>query len=151
MWSIMGWTCSLVSFFKEGQNRKHLHGKSVSTQGSRFCTAAVGVIVEYLNLWDFLSDFYLQPDVEDRHIWWLSPNGQYSAKTAYDGLFRGSTLFGLWERVWKTWARPKCRFFVWLWLLTTDVGQRIDLHAVGSLIVSVALCATRLWRPLITS
>jgi hypothetical protein len=86
-----------------------LHGKSLSAQGSKFCTAAVGVIVEYLHLWD-LSDFYLQPAVEDRHIWWR----QYLAKTPYEGLFLGSTLFGLWERVWKTWARPKCCFFVWL-------------------------------------
>ena len=28
----------------------------------------VGVIIGYLHLWDVLSDFILQPDVEDRHI-----------------------------------------------------------------------------------
>jgi len=41
-------------------------------------------------------------------------NGQYSAKSAYDGFFLGSTIFGPWERIWKSWAPPKCRFFMWL-------------------------------------
>ena len=27
----------------------------------------VGVIIDYLHLWDVLSDFFFQPDVEDRH------------------------------------------------------------------------------------
>jgi hypothetical protein len=28
--------------------------------------------------------------------------------------FIGSTLFGPYERIWKSWAPPKCRFFMWL-------------------------------------
>lgn len=64
-------------------------------QGAR----TVGVLVEFLQLWDLLMDFQLQPEVEDRHIWRLSSNGQYSAKSAYDGFFLGSTLFGPWERI----------------------------------------------------
>jgi hypothetical protein len=74
----------------------------------------VGVMVEYLQLWDLLMNFQLQPEVEDRHVWRLSSNGQYSAKSAYDGFFLGSTIFGPWERIWKSWAPPKCRFFMWL-------------------------------------
>ena len=74
----------------------------------------IGVIIDYLHLWDNLSDFFLQPEVEDRHIWRFSSDGQYSVKTAYRGLFVGSTSFEPWERVWKSWAPPKCRFFVWL-------------------------------------
>jgi len=74
----------------------------------------VGVIIDYLHLWDVLSDFFLQPDVEDRHIWRFSSDGQYSAKTAYKGFFVGTTSFEPCERIWKTWAPPKCRFFVWL-------------------------------------
>uniref|UniRef100_A0A0A9CGX0 Reverse transcriptase zinc-binding domain-containing protein n=1 Tax=Arundo donax TaxID=35708 RepID=A0A0A9CGX0_ARUDO len=74
----------------------------------------VGVIVDYLHLWDLLSDVQLQPEVEDRHIGRLASHGQYSAKSAYESLFLGSTLFEPWERIWKTWAPPKCRFFVWL-------------------------------------
>jgi hypothetical protein len=42
---------------------------------------SVGVMVEYLQLWDFLQEVTLQPDVEDTHLWRLSPTGQYSAKS----------------------------------------------------------------------
>jgi hypothetical protein len=48
------------------------------------------------------------------HIWRFSSSGQYSAKSAYEGFFIGSTLFGPFERIWKSWAPPKCRFFMWL-------------------------------------
>ena len=74
----------------------------------------VGVLIEYLHLWDILFDFQLHPDSEDKHIWRFSADGQYSAKSAYEGFFLGSTRFGPWEKVWKTWAPPKCRFFMWL-------------------------------------
>jgi len=72
------------------------------------------VIVEFIHLWDLLLDFQLQPEIEDRHLWKFSSSGQYSAKSAYEGFFLGSTLFGPWERIWKSWAPPKCHFFMWL-------------------------------------
>jgi len=59
----------------------------------------VEVTVEFLNLWDLLYDFQLQPEVEDAHILRLSSSGQYSAKSAYEGFFIGSTLFGPYERI----------------------------------------------------
>jgi hypothetical protein len=37
------------------------------------------------------------------------------------------------------------------WSLTIGAGQQIALHAVGSLILSVARCVIRLWRLLIIS
>jgi len=74
----------------------------------------VGVMVDVLQLWDILSDVVLQPEREDKHIWRFSSSGQYSAKAAYEGFFLGATLFAPWERIWKTWAPPKCRFFMWL-------------------------------------
>jgi hypothetical protein len=36
------------------------------------------------------------------------------SKIAYGGLFLGATSFSPWERIWKTWAPPKCHFFMWL-------------------------------------
>ena len=66
--------------------------------------SSIGELVEYLDLWDLLTDFSLQPEMEDVHIWRLFPSGQYSAKSAYEHLFQGSTLFRRWERIWKTWA-----------------------------------------------
>ena len=84
----------------------------------------VEVMVEFLNLWDLLYDFQLQPEVEDAHIWRLSSSGQYSAKSAYEGFFIGSTLFGPYERIWKSWAPPKCCFF--MWLVTHDRCWMVD-------------------------
>ena len=74
----------------------------------------VGVLIDYLRLWDILSNFQLQPEMEDKHIWRFSANGQYSAKTAYEGFFLGATVFRPWEKIWKTWAPAKCSFFMWL-------------------------------------
>jgi hypothetical protein len=73
----------------------------------------VGVVVEYLHLWDLLTDLELQPEVEDSYVWRLDSGWQYSAKSAYEGFFVGSTHFGPWERIWKTWVPAKCRFFLW--------------------------------------
>jgi hypothetical protein len=54
------------------------------------------------------------PEVEDRHVFSITPTGTYSAKTAYEGFFLGSVVFPHHKRIWKTWALPKCRFFIWL-------------------------------------
>jgi hypothetical protein len=58
----------------------------------------------------------LQQEIEDKHVFHIASDGNYSAKSAYEGLFAGSTSFGHYRRVWKTWTPPKCRFFLWLWL-----------------------------------
>jgi hypothetical protein len=74
----------------------------------------VRVLADYLKLWDCLSEIELHPLTEDRHIFSVAPDGKYSAKAAYKGLFLGSCTFGHYKRVWKTWAPAKCRFFLWL-------------------------------------
>jgi hypothetical protein len=73
----------------------------------------VGAIVEFLQLWDILTQVQLQPDTRDRHSFRLASNGNYSAKSAYESLFVGSVLFDPFERIWKSGAPPKCRFFMW--------------------------------------
>jgi len=72
------------------------------------------VLAEYLGLWDLLAERVLQPDVEDSHIWKFSASGQYSAKSAYDAMFIGAIHFQPCERIWKSWAPGKCKFFMWL-------------------------------------
>jgi hypothetical protein len=62
----------------------------------------VEVILDFLCLWDLIYDFQLQPDIEDSHIWRFSSSGQYSAKSAYESFFIGSTQFGPYERIWKS-------------------------------------------------
>jgi len=70
------------------------------------------VLIEYLHLWD-LSNIELQAGVDDTHIWRFSTTGVYSTKSAYEALFIGATQFGSWERIWKSWAPGKCKFFMW--------------------------------------
>ena len=74
----------------------------------------VPVLIEFFKLWDLLSDLTLQPVVDDAHIWQFSSSGVYSAKSAYEGFFIGVVQFGPWERIWKSWAPGKCKFFMWL-------------------------------------
>ena len=58
----------------------------------------VGVIVEYLHLWDILSAVTLQSQEEDKHIWKFSANAQYSAKSAYESFFHRSHFFWALEK-----------------------------------------------------
>ena len=60
-----------------------------------------------------LSYVELQPDVEDTHIWTFSTTGQYTTKSAYEALFIGAIQFGPRERIWRSWAPSKCKFFLW--------------------------------------
>jgi hypothetical protein len=78
----------------------------------------VPVLAEYLELWDLLSEVALQPNVADTHIWRFAASGQYSAKSAYEAMFTVAIHFKPWERIWKSWAPSKCKFFLWLVALT---------------------------------
>jgi hypothetical protein len=41
----------------------------------------IEIIVQYIQLWELLLDFQLQPEVEDTHFWRLSAKEKYSAKS----------------------------------------------------------------------
>jgi len=75
---------------------------------------SVQLILEFLSLSELIAAVPLRAGVPDKHCWRLSSSGCYSAKSAYAALFEGSVLFSPWERVWKSWAPNKCRFFMWL-------------------------------------
>jgi hypothetical protein len=62
----------------------------------------VGVMVEYLQLWEVLLNVELQLGHQDTHFWRFTANKQYSAKATYEGLLWGSVEFEHYERVWKT-------------------------------------------------
>lgn len=76
--------------------------------------ASVPVILEFIGLCNAISTIQLQQGVQDKHVWRLNSSGQYSAKSAYEAIFQGSTAFEPSERIWKTWAPGKCRFFLWI-------------------------------------
>ena len=71
-------------------------------------------LFQYLDLWDILNGVELNEKIPDKHIWRLSTSGQYTAKSAYDALFQGAIFFEPYERIWKSWAPAKCKFFMWL-------------------------------------
>jgi hypothetical protein len=71
----------------------------------------VRVLVDYLNLWESLSEIELQPNIRDKHVFSLASDGKYTAKAAYKGLFLGSATFDHYKRIWRSWAPSKCRFF----------------------------------------
>jgi hypothetical protein len=50
----------------------------------------------------------------DRHVWMQTASGQFSSKSCYRAFLMGSISFEPWKRLWKTWAPPKCKFFLWL-------------------------------------
>ncbi|WVZ92630.1 LOW QUALITY PROTEIN: hypothetical protein U9M48_038679, partial [Paspalum notatum var. saurae] len=74
-------------------------------------------LVEYLQLWDTLADFELHPGIEDQHIWTPSSIGEFSTQSAYHSFLVGAVGFEPWKENWKTWAPPRCKFFIWLAML----------------------------------
>jgi hypothetical protein len=57
---------------------------------------------------------HLEDNTDDDITWKLMENGQYSVKSAYDAQILGSTFSNLYKTVWKAWASPKVKSFVWL-------------------------------------
>jgi hypothetical protein len=72
------------------------------------------VIVEFLIIWDLTQNIQLQPGVPDAFRWLPGASGEYYVKTAYQRFLAGSVEFEPGERIWKSWAPPKCKFFIWL-------------------------------------
>jgi len=72
------------------------------------------VLYEYVDLWEKLEGVHLQPLVSDRFIWRWTPDGTYSASSAYRSFFLGmSSLLGA-KELWKASASPQVKLFFWL-------------------------------------
>lgn len=68
---------------------------------------------QYLLLWDSISEVVLSPET-DQHVWRHESSGQFTSKSCYNVLFSGSITFEPWKQLWKSWAPPKCKTFLWL-------------------------------------
>jgi len=75
--------------------------------------STVDVMIEYFQIWDMVDGFILHPETPDQFRWKFSQDGSYTSKSAYAAFFEGSIKFGSWRRIWKTWAPPRCKFFIW--------------------------------------
>jgi len=91
-------------------------------------------IEEYLELWNIMEQIKLT-DQPDRLDWRWTPEGIYSAKSAYTMLHNGAIAFRGHRLIWKTWALLRVKIFLWLALRrrhwTTDRRTRHGLDARG--------------------
>jgi hypothetical protein len=72
------------------------------------------VLYEYVDLWEKLEDVQLRPLESDRFVWHWTPNGTYSASSAYRSFFLGmSSMLGA-KELWKASAPLKVKLFFWL-------------------------------------
>jgi hypothetical protein len=71
-------------------------------------------ILKFILLWDTLQDIQINMGLPDCHRWTPSDSGVYSSKLAYERLFMGAVQFEPSGRIWRTWAPPRCKFFIWL-------------------------------------
>jgi len=69
--------------------------------------------MEYIRLWNLTADGHLS-EVADSFRWRWTTNGKYTAMSAYAALHQGSVRFQGAARIWKNWAPPNVKFFVWL-------------------------------------
>lgn len=74
----------------------------------------VAHLVEFVDLWNLLRSTELQTQHEDRITWKLTQHGEYTAASSYKAQFVGSVSEPELAAIWKAWAPPKCKFFVWL-------------------------------------
>jgi hypothetical protein len=91
--------------------------------------------LQFICIWISVEEFQLGPGVADQHIWTPSPSGSFSSKSAYDSFFLGAVSFEPADRIWISWAPPKCKFFLWLAALNqcwiADRLARRGLEHVG--------------------
>ena len=71
-------------------------------------------VLEFFDLWTELQSFTFDASTEDSIVWNLTPNGEYSAKSAYRAQFLGAIYTDMKRIVWKAWAPPKYKIFAWL-------------------------------------
>lgn len=135
MESIAPWLCKVVSarVKKRRTVAQALHGGRWLRDISG--SLSVAAIVDYLKVWDRMSAVQLNQEREDNFIWRWTPNGNYSACSAYKMLHHGSVPFAGHDLIWKTWAALKVKLFLWtafrqrLWTADRHRRHNLDTHS----------------------
>jgi hypothetical protein len=99
---------------------KIIHTVAVALQNNRWMRGLRRMnseiaLRQYVELWTQLSQVQLG-DAEDSIVWRFTPDGKYSASSAYKIQFTGSTADIRWATIWKAKVEQKCRIFMWLML-----------------------------------
>jgi hypothetical protein len=70
--------------------------------------------IEFITLSNRVEQVPLQPQQADKITWTLTKSGDYTTSSAYKAQFVDFAANHALAAIWKTWAPPKCKFFVWL-------------------------------------
>ncbi|GJM90353.1 hypothetical protein PR202_ga06625 [Eleusine coracana subsp. coracana] len=86
-----------------------------TNNGSRDITGPLSVlaIVQYILLWERLQDVSTTRGVADQICWRWTFSQMYSAKSAYNMFFCGSTRLPGADLLWKTWTPPRVKLFMY--------------------------------------
>ena len=79
----------------------------------------MGVLTKYLQLWDMISGWQLQSEVEDRHVFSIAPSGTYQLSLLMKGYFWGLWLFPFGLLVFRSGFLPR---FIGVWLMINCFG-----------------------------
>lgn len=74
---------------------------------------STAAIAKYLELWETMEAITFN-DQPDKTVWRWTPDGTYSAQSAYRMLHTGSIPFLDHSLIWKTWAPLRVKIFLWL-------------------------------------
>ncbi|CAO2047510.1 unnamed protein product [Urochloa humidicola] len=94
---------------------------------------SVQATLEYIQLWHRLANERLNQQQDDIYRWRWTADGKYTAASAYLKLQEGNIGLQGAKRIWKSWAPPRVKFFMWLAtkgrLWTADRRRRHNLDA----------------------
>jgi hypothetical protein len=100
-----------LAWRKKLKAREQLENQSWTRGLWRMST--VEEMAEFVMLWDLVQGVHFS-DEEDKIVWKLTADGQYTAKSAYEVQFRSSFCSFNPKWLWSAHAEPKHRFFTWL-------------------------------------
>lgn len=89
------------------------------------------ILDDYFSLWRSIEaeGITFVDSNEDQIVWTLESSGKYTARSSYLIQFEGQQRSSFPNLIWKVWATPSCKFF--LWLLLQDrlwTSQRLQLR-----------------------
>lgn len=90
----------------------------------------IEAFIQYMALWIRLQHIQFQP-TEDLISWRWSASQQYTAKSAYTMFFAGSMQMDSANLIWKSWAPPKVKLFLYFALnKRTWTAERRKCHGL---------------------